>query len=115
MLGFTAELPGVRGILASSVLGEQLSGSRSVQDGCTPCQCISGLAAHGGGRSRFMKNAGRSQLPLAKSHLDHASGSAAWDRAELPPRGVRADGRREPSARARPILGRSFDTSRGWM
>lgn len=72
MLGFTAELPGTRGIPASSVLGERLSGSRSVQDGCARCQCISGLATHGGSGSRFMKSPGRSQLLLAKSCLDQA-------------------------------------------
>lgn len=55
---------------ASSVLGEQLSGgSGSVQGGCTRCQCISGLATRRGGGSRFMKSAGRSQLPPAKARL----------------------------------------------
>lgn len=73
VLGFTAELPGARGIPASSVQRERLSGSHSAQGGCTPCQCISGLAAHGGGKSRFMKSAGRSQLLLAKSRLDGGS------------------------------------------
>lgn len=70
MLGFTAELPGMRGIPASSVPGEQLSGSSVCPGRLHPCQCISGLAARGGGRSRFMKSAGRSQLPLAKSRPD---------------------------------------------
>lgn len=41
--------------------------------------------------------------------------SAARDRAELLPWGVRADGHREPPGQANPILGHGFGTSMGWI
>lgn len=66
-----AAAPGTRGDSVQQHPGRQLSGSGLVQEG-SRCQSIPGLAGQGGGGSRFVKSTGRSQLPAAKSRLDHS-------------------------------------------
>lgn len=84
---FYGRAAGARGILP-----ESSSSSGSIQDTRTPCQCISGLASRSSGGSRFMKSAGRSQLPSPKL----ARTAVALSRA--PATGLQADGHREPPA-----------------
>lgn len=99
-----AAAPGPRGDPVQQHPRRQLW-QRFIQEGCAHGQSIPGLAGQGGDGSRFMKSTGRSQLPLAKSCLDHSS------RAGLPSQDVMANCHRSVS----PILGRGSDRSRDWM